>query len=219
MRKLYLVLFISVWAIFTNQVTIKIEFNQQLADELIKMAKVDQIAAGIRQGKYTEYSVEEWRSFKDSVFTTHQKRLDEIFNEYGYPGYDLVGERGEQSFWLMTQHSDFNPDFQNKVLQQLEIQVKRNNANSRNFGLLTDRVLINTGKQQIYGTQVDYNWDKCQAFSKNLEDPDHVNERRKEVGLQPIDEYLNNMSQMHFEMNKDLFLKKGITGPTLYPIK
>ena len=43
-----------------------------------------------------------------------------------------------------------------------------------------------------------------------------MNERRKSIGLEPIEEYLNGMSEMHFEMNKDYYTSKGITKPTLY---
>src|SRR6056297_3021581 len=75
-----------------NAVEEKVVFNQALADELERMAEVDQIAAYIRQGKYKEMSSEEWRAFKDSVFTTHQKRLSQIFEQYGFVGFDLGGE-------------------------------------------------------------------------------------------------------------------------------
>ena len=85
----------------------------------------------------------------------------------------------------------------------------------RNYGLLTDRVKINTGEKQIYGTQVTYN-SFGQAYPKNLADSMNVNKLRAEVGLEPIEEYLNNMTQMHFEMNKKYLESKGITAPILY---
>lgn len=55
----------------------KIEFNQELAAELKSMMEVDQIAAGMPQGKYKDWTM--LNNFKDSVFTTHKKRLEEIF--------------------------------------------------------------------------------------------------------------------------------------------
>ena len=197
----------------------KVEFNQDLANELKKMAEVDQIAAYIPQGKYKEMTSEQWNSFKDSVFTTHQKRLKEIFDRYGFVGFDLAGEEGSQNFWLMVQHSDHNPDFQKEVLEKMKIQVDKQNAKPSNYGLLIDRVNLNTGKPQIYGTQVDYNFDIAQAFPKNLADSANVNERRKSIGLEPIEEYLNQMTLMNFEMNKQFYLDKGITEPKLYRIE
>ena len=58
-----------------------------------------------------------------------------------------------------------------------------------------------------------------QAIPKSLQDSLTVNERRKSVGLEPIEEYLNVMTEMHFEMNKENMLKRGITQPKLYEKK
>jgi len=72
----------------------KIKINQGLANELKDMAAVDQIAVYMRQeGKYKDWTLERWNNFKDSVFTTHKKRLEIIFEKFGYPGYSLVGGR------------------------------------------------------------------------------------------------------------------------------
>jgi hypothetical protein len=197
----------------------KVEFDQNLADELKRMAEIDQIAAYIPQGKYKEMSSEEWNSFKDSVFTTHQIRLKELFDQHGFVGFDLAGEEGSGNFWLMVQHSDHDPDFQKQVLEKLKIEVDRKNANPRNYALLVDRVSLNNGLPQIYGTQVDYNMEICQAFPKNLADSVNVNQRRKEMGLQPLEEYLNEMALMNFEMNKEYYAKKGVTEPKLYKVQ
>lgn len=194
-----------------------VEFNQKLQDELRKMAEIDQIAAYIPQGKYKEMTNEEWNSFKDSVFTTHQLRLKEIFDKHGFVGFDLAGEEGSFNFWLMVQHSDHNPDFQGKVLADMRIKMEKRNASKRNYAYLTDRVNKNLGKKIIYGTQVSYN-EYGQAISRPLEDSANVNERRAEVGLESIEEYLNRMTVSHFEMNKENMLKKGITEPKLYKV-
>ncbi|WP_350290662.1 DUF6624 domain-containing protein [uncultured Croceitalea sp.] len=197
----------------------KVVFNQDLANELNKMVKVDQIAAYIPQGKYEQMTKEQWNAFKDSVFTTHQKRLEQLFDQYGFMGFDLVGEKGSQNFWLMVQHSDHNPDFQKEVLRKMKIAMDNKNAKPSNYGLLVDRVRINTGKKQVFGTQVTYNTEIGQAYPKELEDSINVNQRRKSIGLESIEEYLNNMTKMHFEMNKAYYEEKGITEPKLYTTK
>lgn len=197
----------------------KIEFNQELANELKKMAEIDQIAAYIPQGEYKKMTDIQWNSYKDSVFTTHEMRLKQIFKQYGFVGFDLAGKEGSQNFWLMIQHSDHNPDFQKEVLEKMKIEVDKGNAKPSNYGLLVDRVMLNIGKQQVYGTQVDYNMETGQAFPRNLKDSSEVNKKRKSIGLEPIEEYLNGMSEMHFEMNKEGYIKKGITEPKLYKIE
>jgi hypothetical protein len=192
-----------------------IRFNQQLSDELINMGKIDQVAAYIPQGKYREWSNERWNAFQDSVFKTNKARLEKIFILYGYPGYNLVGKKGELNFWLMTQHCDFDTSFQIRVLEKMKIEVENNNADPRNFGLLTDRILINKGKPQIYGTQVTYS-SIGQAYPKNLADSANVNKRRSEIGFEPLEEYLNLMTKSHFEMNRAYFKERGILEPHLY---
>ena len=197
----------------------KVIFNQELANELSRMAEVDQIAAYKPQGEYKKMDNEQWDSFKDSVFITHQKRLLEIYEKYGFVGFDLVGKDGSRNFWLMVQHSDHDPDFQKEVLEKMKIEVDKGNAIPSNYGLLVDRVNLNTGNKQIYGTQVTYNIETGQAYPKPLENSLGVNVKRKSIGLEPIEEYLNRMTEMHFEMNKEYYLKKGVTEPKIYEQK
>jgi len=201
------------------ETTKKVEFNQLLADELKRMSEVDQIAAYIPQGKYKDLSKEEWQSFKDSVFTTNQNRLKEIFDQHGFTGYDLVGEEGAMSFWLIAQHSDHDPNFQKKVLEKMKIEVDRGNAEHSLYALLTDRVNKNTGEKQIYGTQVSYHPETGQAYIKDLKDSLTVNERRNKMGLEPLEKYLNDMTRSHFEINKEHFMEKGIMEPKLYEVQ
>lgn len=226
MRKVYLFTFLINIIIGCKNKTepyqaghVKTQFNVELAKELNTMRETDQIAAYVPQGKYKELSPEEWEAFKDSVFTSHQVRVAEIFEEYGYPGFDLVGEEGEQSFFLIVQHSNHNTDFQQQVLEKMKIEVEKGNAAPQHYGLLVDRVNINTGKPQVYGTQTTYRSDICQAIPKPLVDSANVDKRRKEIGLPPLKEYLNQRTLSHFEINKQNFLARGITEPTLYKLE
>ena len=78
--------------------------------------------------------------------------------------------------------------------------------------MLVNRVKINTGQKKIYGNQILFNFEIAQAYPKTLADSSTVSERRKSIGLVPLEVYLN-------EMNKQIFLDKGLTKPKLYKIK
>jgi hypothetical protein len=91
--------------------------------------------------------------------------------------------------------------FQKDVLKLMKKELKNKKADSKNYAYLTDRVNINSGKAQIYGTQVEYK--NRTAIPKKLKDPTTVNERRKEVGLDPLENYLDIMTQMHSQMNPE----------------
>ncbi len=125
----------------------EIRFNQALVDELAEIKSIDQLAASnaYPPEKYSHLNLEEWKSFKDSVFTVNQKRAEQIFREYGFVGFNMAGEEGSTNFWLIVQHSDHDPEFQEDVLMKMKAEVEKGNADSRNYSLLVDRIKLNTG--------------------------------------------------------------------------
>lgn len=194
-------------------------FNQKLADDLEQIRQIDQRAANIPKGRDKKLSEQEWTLIQDSLHKSNQKRVKEIFSQYGYLGNDVVGTRGSQSFWLVVQHADNDPEFQKDVLEKMLPEVKKGNADPKSYGYLVDRVRLNHGNKQLYGTQVKYDWEICQAYPKPLEDPINVNDRRQKIGLEPLEVYLNEMSQIHYDSNKGNFKLRGLNGPTLYKTK
>lgn len=193
------------------------KINQPLVDSLAKWAVLDQTAAGLPMGKFKEMITDQRMHYNDSVFAVNEGRLRSIFDQYGFPGYDLVGKKGSNNFWLMVQHCDKDVSFQQAVLKAMETELPKHNADPKSFAYLADRVSLNTGRKQIYGTQVTYNTDSCQAIPKPLADSLNVDRRRSKIGLESIESYLNWMSQLHFEMNKAVYQKKGIHQPKLIP--
>lgn len=184
-----------------------------LVQELKQMAKADQLAAWNSNPpeEFKELSLEQWKAKKDSIYRSNQKRAAVIFKNIGFPGYDIAGLNGSADFWAIVQHSDFNPQFQKMVLDAMLIEVQKQNASNRQYALLTDRVNINTGKKQVYGTQLEYNVFTGKAKSLATIDPENLNIRREEVGLEPIEIYLEEMTQINFEQTPQIF---GLTIPS-----
>ncbi len=85
-------------------------------------------------------------------------RLIEIVDEYGWPAPDLAGTEMASAAWLIAQHSDANPAFQQRALRLL-IEVTDYKGKGEHIALLTDRVAANTGKPQTYGSQIGCLWD------------------------------------------------------------
>lgn len=117
------------------------------------------------------------------------ERLRWILSEHGWPGKSLVGEQGAHDAWLIAQHADHDPAFQREALNLLTAALKRGEAGPREFAYLTDRVRVNEGREQVFGTQMrpDQNG---MPVPQPIEDPERVDERRAEVGLEPFDQYL-----------------------------
>jgi hypothetical protein len=121
--------------------------------------------------------------------------LDDIIKQYGWPAKSLVGEDGVQAAFLIVQHSPAL-QFQKKCLQLLEQAVRDDEANPINLAYLTDRIRISEGKTQLYGTQGQTNPDGS-IIPFPIEDEEHVDERRKAIGLEPIAEYFKSMNESY----------------------
>ena len=121
--------------------------------------------------------------------------LDEIIKEHGWPTKSFVGEDGAQAAFLIVQHSPA-PQFQKKCLELLRLAVSQNEADIINLAYLTDRLRIFEGKPQIYGTQGQPDTTGV-IIPSPIEDEEHVDERRKSIGLEPIEEYFKGMNESY----------------------
>jgi Family of unknown function (DUF6624) len=121
-----------------------------------------------------------------AVDTEHTARMKAIIAEHGWPGARLVRRDGAEAAWLLVQHADQDVAFQRQCLALLEAAAARGEASKSDLAYLTDRVLINEGKEQLYGIQ---SWnDGSVEYVLPLQDPERVNERRRAVGLGPLPE-------------------------------
>lgn len=123
--------------------------------------------------------------------------LTAIVAEHGFPGYDKLSKDGSHTFWLLIQHQDKHPDFQEKVLDMMEVAVQENKAPGRDYAYLLDRVLINTGRPQVYGTQMRVNQAGTSFEPKPCVEPERLDERRASVGLGTIAGYIEVMNQTY----------------------
>ncbi|PZP40871.1 MAG: hypothetical protein DI598_18930 [Pseudopedobacter saltans] len=106
----------------------------------------------------------------------------------GWLGADKIGKKGNQTLFLVIQHSD--KATQEKYLPMMREAVKEGKAQPDNLALLEDRVALKQGKPQIYGSQVGSD-STGKYFVFPLLDPENVDKRRAEVGLPPLSDYLS----------------------------
>lgn len=115
------------------------------------------------------------------------EQLDEIMGHIGYPTIEKVGKEAAEAAWLVIQHAIAKPDFMRKCLKLLEDSTPEENAERINIAYLADRIAVFEGKPQLYGTQFD--WDENGQLSPNCyDDLNKVNERRKSLGLNSLEE-------------------------------
>ncbi|MDE3144914.1 MAG: hypothetical protein KGL19_12210 [Bacteroidota bacterium] len=120
-----------------------------------------------------------------------------IFRQYGFPGYNLVGKNASNNFWIIVQHADNDATFQEEYLRSMQNEISANNANISNYAFLVDRVKCNKKEKQVYGTQLWLNKNKTSFAMPDVIEPEKLNDRRKSVGLNSIDEYLKEMNEVY----------------------
>lgn len=112
-----------------------------------------------------------------------------ILDKYGWLGANEVGNQGNTTLFLVIQHSD--KVTQEKYLPMMREAVKNGKAKGSSLALLENRVALRQGRRQIYGSQIGRNSETKAYYVYPLEDPDNVDKRRSEVGLEPLAEYVN----------------------------
>jgi len=116
-------------------------------------------------------------------------KIKQIIDVNGWLGISEVGEMANQALFLVIQHADLAN--REKYFPLMEKSVQQKESNSRDLALLEDRILIDKGQKQKYGTQL-----KIKTGTQNeyelypIEDERNVDKRRKKVGLEPLRKYL-----------------------------
>lgn len=164
-------------------------YSEDKKKTIAKMYKVDQEIQSYNQNKLGDQKyLDSMNLVVQNVFKENCVVVKKYFNENSFPGIKENGKDTALQFWAIVQHSDHDIKFQEKVLKAMSKELKKNNVSRRNYAYLFDRVLKNKGEKQLYGTQV--SWETGLPTSYPLKYPEKVDQMRKEMGLEPISEYL-----------------------------
>jgi len=129
-----------------------------------------------------------WLSWRgQAIDRANTAELRRIVHEYGWPGRSLVGDEASDDAWLLLQHADKDTAFQQECFRLMRA-AKPGDVAPDNLAYLTDRILVNAGKKQLYGTQCKQE-DTLMILSP-VEDSVNLDKRRAEVGLPPIGVYM-----------------------------
>tara|TARA_R110002072_G_scaffold42064_7_gene117695 strand:+ start:17206 stop:17898 length:693 start_codon:yes stop_codon:yes gene_type:complete len=187
-----------------------------IADELIELAADDQRYEQMVMNNEIPGDRDEFMATKKRLMSVRGQRCKAIFEEIGFPDYEMVGQEASDGFWVIVQHNDTDPVFQERVAKAMRGPVERGAADGSKLAYLTDRVLINTDRPQMYGTQLTYIHEQARAIPKELGDPAGVDARRAAVGLEPLSVYMNGSSELFFMMNEAPLREMGVTEPFVY---
>lgn len=168
--------------------------NKELQLELIKMYIEDQAARGnMMEDIITKFDLDSTDISLDDGVTVDKRnrnRLKAIIEEYGFPTQELVGEDAMQGVFFIIQHSDGDKEWQKSQFGNIEKAVKKGDLDGQKYAYLYDRIKINSGEKQLYGTQFS-NVDPANGIVElaQTEDIENLNKRRMEIGMMPIEMY------------------------------
>jgi hypothetical protein len=173
------------------------ERKPDYSSELLAMVQADQDMR--KHGEETG----EWDNALDKK---HTSRLKEILEKIGWPTVSKVGNEAATAAWLLVQHADHDPEFQQECLKLMKVAMD-GEVNKQDIAFLEDRVRAAMDRPTLYGTQF-YQNEKGQFGPMPIEDRERLNERRAQVGLGPFEEYEQEMQ----ELNQKLEGQKGGSG-------
>lgn len=176
-----------------NKDKAEVNFNKPLVAEL------DSIYADDQKYRLQISDIEKKFGWESNEMRVHWKIINEkdhinlikvkaLLDKYGWLGSDVIGKQGNSTLFLVIQHSDLPT--QEKYLPMMRDAVKNGKAQENNLALLEDRVALGQGKKQIYGSQIGRDPETKLYYVLPLIDPDNVDKRRAEVGLQSLSEYV-----------------------------
>ncbi|MCB0599887.1 MAG: hypothetical protein KDC28_01615 [Saprospiraceae bacterium] len=122
----------------------------------------------------------------------NEKKVIDILDNIGWPGQDIIGEDGNRTICNVLQHSDY--EVREKYLPMMRDAVKAQKLQPRLLARAEDRLATDRGELQVYGGQIKY-YPETKSFDVwPIVDPQNVDKRRAEIGLEPIAESLSNRS-------------------------
>ncbi|ANM32317.1 hypothetical protein ABI59_16950 [Acidobacteria bacterium Mor1] len=155
--------------------------------ELLRLAAADQQARLVGGCGDEKADVEEAAANVDAVDQANTARIRRIVEEHGWPTVAMVGSDGARAAWLLVQHADHELEFQQHSLELMASHAENDQADRIDVAYLTDRVRVNEGRPQLYGTQ--FYWADDKRVPQPIEDPDNVDERRKGLGMRTLRSY------------------------------
>ena len=122
-----------------------------------------------------------------------QRTCIDIIEKYGLPTISMVGSFASDQFFFILQHTEL--EIIEKYYPKVKKAWEKGDYDSIDYAMLTDRLLMFKGNDQIYGTQIVMRTDHDKYPNKHIlypvKDFKNVNKRRKKMGFkETVEEYV-----------------------------
>ena len=187
--------------IFRREADMRAKIDSLLCDIGLKDQAVRADWAKVATGSVTQEEAIEYALKLDETDSTNLASVSRILDTYGWPSG--LSDEANKAIFLVIDHSDLN--IMNKYIGLFRAAVEKGYLPMNDLVTMEDRMLMNAGKPQKYGTQA-YSLvedGKIVIYIWPVEDPGKLDALRKSVGLLPIEEYLEIVKQQGVEIIYD----------------
>jgi hypothetical protein len=168
--------------------------DNRLREELLAMRERDQKAREACPSGNADEQIKCYAAIAESVDKPNTQRLEEIVKTIGVPNAKMVGRDGVEAFYLVLQHSQ-SIELKKKSRKGLRKAFKSKVLSPMDYANFSDRLLVNLGKPQVYGSNFEFKEGKL--VLSRTKDIKNLDTRRKKLGLPPIAEYARVLGQLY----------------------
>jgi hypothetical protein len=141
----------------------------------------------------------------DTIWQTEQGPI-RLRDSIGWPSKEIIGEQGNLTICNVLQHSSL--EVREKYLPLMRKAVKDKELSARFLVRAVDRIATDKNELQIYGQQMKY-YPESQSFNLwPIKDPENLEKRRAEMGLDSISEFLKR-KRVDFEWDLEEQIKRS----------
>ncbi len=170
--------------------------NEKFAKVLFRMIIRDQgfmYAGNIERRKYIQNggyfsapSIFPILAMEEKNVVQNIEKLLPLLDQYGWPTATQVTEIAAAGAALIINHASY--ELRAKYFPMLKEAFEKGEAQPLRFAKMQDRLLVEEGKEQLYGTQIKFEELVRSPFP--IKDPENVDKRREAIGLGPLAPYL-----------------------------
>lgn len=180
--------------------------NEPFARELFRMIIKDQglmYFGNIERRKYIRNgghfgtpAIYPLLAMEERNMEENKHKLLELLEKYGWPTASEVTEYAAAGAALIINHTDYA--LRSKYFPMLEEAFQKGEAQPLRYAKMRDRLLVEEGKEQLYGTQIKF--EELVKEPYPIKDPTNVDFRRKEIGLGSLGPYLKARFDIDWEI-------------------
>ena len=175
---------VATFALPVDQLTVG-----QIVHELTAMAEANRALAGVTNLHPTSTQA----SQIGAIDRSHAHRLGQILDVIGWPTERVVGAEASAAAFEIARASSHDPELQRRCLSLMHDRLASGEVDPERVALLTDRVRIQAGKGQWYGTHVRVHRNEHGTMvateTAPIDDAAGLDRRRDELGLDPWRHY------------------------------